>query len=289
MLVHKAAWRPRLRYRHSAMQDLYTFGAGMFVKNLLIYGTDKIDLMIIGKRLGPTALGFYEKAFHLMDIAVRELSNKMSMILFSAFSKIQDDQQKIRDAYNKVIMTLSLLCFPVFFGLILVAPAFIAVVFGEKWLPGAVPLQILCVAGILRMHLQVTSTIVNALGKVSAEIWRRAMALLLLGLGCWFGSFWGLAGAALSVAATTAILAVTMVSYLNRLTGLTWYDALRPQRPAFMASMLMAGAVFAYQHWSAGVFGHHSPALLFSSTIVGASVYVMALWLLRPPQVVDRV
>ena len=175
VLVRISGWRPRLRYRHSAMRDLYTFGAGMFVKNLLIYATDKIDYLIIGKRLGPTALGFYEKAFNLMDIAVRELSNKMSMILFSAFSKIQDDQEKIRKAYSKVIMTLSLLCFPVFFGLCLITPAFLAVVFGEKWLPGALPLQILCVAGILRMHLQVTSTIVNALGKVSAELWRRAM------------------------------------------------------------------------------------------------------------------
>jgi O-antigen/teichoic acid export membrane protein len=271
------------------MRDLYTFGAGMFVKNLLIYATDKIDYLIIGKRLGPTALGFYEKAFNLMDIAVKELSNKMSMILFSAFSKIQDDQQKIREAYSKVIMTLSLLCFPVFFGLCLITPTFLAVVFGEKWLPGALPLQILCVAGILRMHLQVTSTIVNALGKVSAELWRRATALLLLGLGCWLGSFWGITGVAIAVALSTAILALTMVSYLNRLTGLTWYDALRPQGPACIASVVMAGAVFAYQHWSEGVFGQHSPALLFSSTLVGASVYVMALWILRPSPVVALV
>jgi O-antigen/teichoic acid export membrane protein len=285
-LVLKSGWRPRLRYCHSAMRDLYMFGTGMFLKNLLIYGADKIDLMIIGKRLGPTALGFYEKAFHLMDIAVKELSNKMSMLLFSAFSKIQDDQQKIRDAYNKVIMTLSLLCFPVFFGLILVAPAFIAVVFGEKWLPAALSLQILSIAGIFRMHLQVTSTIVNALGKVSAEIWRRAAALLLLGLGCWLGSFWGITGVAIAVAVSTAILAVTMVSYLNKLTGLTWYDALRPQSPAFIASAVMAAAVYMYQYWGEGIFGLYSPAMLMLSTCVGASVYIVTLWILRPAPVV---
>jgi hypothetical protein len=111
----------------------------------------------------------------------------------------------------------------------------------------------------------------------------------LLGLGCWLGSFWGITGVAIAVALSTAILALTMVSYLNQLTGLTWYDALRPQGPAFIASVVMAGAVFTYQHWSEGVFGRHSPALLFSSTLVGASIYIIALWILRPSPVVALV
>jgi O-antigen/teichoic acid export membrane protein len=286
MLVSKSGWRPRLCYRHSAMKDLYAFGAGIFVKNLLIYGADKIDYFIIGKVLGPAALGFYEKAFNLMDLAVKELSTKMSMMLFSAFSKIQDDQQKIRKAYSKVIMTLSLLCFPVFSGLILVAPTFVTVVFGEKWLPSALPLQILCIAGIFRMHLQVTSTIVNALGKVAVEIWRRTAALVLLTIGCWLGSFWGITGVAVAVTVTTAILAVTMVGYLNTLTGLTWYDGLQPQGSAFTASVVMAGTAFIYQRWAEGTLGAHSASLLFSTTMVGASVYIITLWILRPSPVV---
>jgi O-antigen/teichoic acid export membrane protein len=80
-------------------------------------------------------------------------------------------------------MTISLIMFPVFFGLVVVAPAFIHVIYGEKWSPTIVPFQILCLAGILRIQQQVTSTIVNAMGKVGAEIWRRAIALGLLALG----------------------------------------------------------------------------------------------------------
>jgi O-antigen/teichoic acid export membrane protein len=186
-------------------------------------------------------------------------------------------------------MSLSLLCFPVFFGLFLVAPTFVTVVFGEKWLPSALSLQILCVAGILRMHLQVTSTIVNALGQISAEIWRRVTAFVLLTLGCWLGSFWGITGVAIAVAITTALLAVTMVSYLNQLTGLTWHDALRPQGPAFVASAVMTGIVFVCQRWAEGVFGLHSPAVLLASALVGAIVYVIALWILRPSPVVALV
>jgi hypothetical protein len=91
------------------------------------------------------------------------------------------------------------------------------------------------------------------------------------------------------VALSTAILALTMVSYLNKLTGLTWCDTLRPQGPACIASVVMAAAVFTYQHWSEGVLGRHSPALLLASTLVGASVYITALWILRPAPVVALV
>ena len=51
----------------------------------------------------------------------------------------------------------------------------------------------------------------------------------------------------------------------------------------------MAGIVFTCQRWAEGVFGRHSPAVLFSSTLVGAIVYVIALWILRPSPVVALV
>jgi len=46
VLVVKSRWRPRLKYRHTAMKDLYSFGLGIFLKRLLVYGTDKIDFFI---------------------------------------------------------------------------------------------------------------------------------------------------------------------------------------------------------------------------------------------------
>ena len=106
-----------------------------------------------------------------------------SGVLFSAFSKIQEDQTRLRAAYMKIILTLSLVCFPVFSGLFVVAPSVIYVCFGEKWLPSAVPLQILCIAGILRMYLQITSTAINAMGYVATEVWHERRCAS--SIGCW--------------------------------------------------------------------------------------------------------
>jgi PST family polysaccharide transporter len=288
VLLAWAGWKPSLRFSARAMRDLFSFGFNIFLKNLLIYGSDKIDYLITGKRLGPGVLGLYEKAFNLMDVAVKELSIKISGgVLFSAFSKIQDDNGRLRAAYMKVILSLSLICFPVFFGLFLVAPSFIHVLFGEKWLPSVVALQILCVAGVLRMYLQVTSTVINAMGYVAAEVWIRAVAFVLLTIGCWFGSFWGIAGVSTAVTVTTGVLAITVISYFGKLTALGWTSFLRPQAPAFVAAVFMGGAVLTYQNWFDSMLGIYSTSMLLSSIAVGMASYGAGLWFLRPAPVVS--
>lgn len=288
VLMVRARWRPVFRYNHAAMRELFSFGINIFVKNLLIYGSDKVDYFIIGKQLGPAALGFYEKAFNIMDLGIKELSTKIGAgVLFPALSRIQDDQERLRSAYRKIILSLTLICFPFFFGLFLVAPSAIYVLFGEKWMASVVPLQILCLAGLFRTHLHVTGTVINAMGRVAPEVRIRAVAFILLTMGCLIGSVWGIVAVAVAVTATTAILMVMMVSYLKRLTGLSWVDFIRPQCAPLQSSLFMALIVLIHQRWFEASLGFHSVGMLLSSTTVGAVSYMGALWLLKPDPVMS--
>jgi O-antigen/teichoic acid export membrane protein len=222
-----------------------------------------------------------------MNLTVKELSVRVGPVMFSAFSKIQDDHARLVNVYHKVMLTLSLIAYPVLFGLCLVAPAFIHVLYGEKWMPSVVPLQIMCVAGLMRIHLQVTSSVVNAMGKVAGDVWRRSIGFVMLAFGCWLGSFWGIVGIAVAVTIVTSVLAITMASYLRHLMGLTWAELYRPELPALMASVAMAGVVLGYQHWTVGVLEPYSVIMLFSSTAIGVVGYLVALWILRPSAVVS--
>ncbi|MFQ5729767.1 MAG: lipopolysaccharide biosynthesis protein [Waddliaceae bacterium] len=288
-LVIQAKWRPRLIYKHKAMKDLFSFGIHMFMKRLLIYGSDKADYLIIGKRLGVASLGLYEKAFNLMEIAVKELSVKIGPVLFSAFSKLQEDRARLLAAYHKVIFGISLVACPIFFGLFMIAPVFIHVLFGEKWMPSVIPLQIMCIAGLMRLYLRVTSSVINAMGEIAGDVQRRVVTFILLVIGCWYGSTWGIVGVSLSVTIVTCILMISMITYLGHLTGLTWIDFFRPQRLAFFTSALMAGIVFFYQKGMEEVLGTYSIAMLFSSVIVGMISYVSVIWLLKPADVVSLI
>ncbi len=287
ILLKYAKWVPSLRFNAEAMRDLYGFGFKVFFKNLLIFGSDKVDYFIIAKQLGVAPLGFYEKAFNLMELASKELSQKLSVILFPAFSKLQDNKKRLRLAYSKVILILSLVCSPFFFGLFLVAPSFIGFFFGEKWLPTVLPLKILCIAGLFRIHLQVTSTAVNATGFVGSEIRKRAVSFILLSIGCWFGSAWGTSGVAVAVTLVTCLLAVQMALYFKKLVGLQLRDLFAPQWQGILASLAMSFAVLGYQAWVKSTLNIYSPTVLFSSVFIGAATYLLTVWMIRTEQVVS--
>ena len=285
VLVLKSKWKPKLKYKHAAMKDLFSFGVGIFLKRLLVYGSDKIDFFIIGKKLGSAPLGFYEKAFNLMNMTVKELGEKMEPVLFRAFSILQKDHSRILLGYNKVLLSFSLVSYPVFFGLAAVAPLFIPIVYGEKWLPSVIPLQIMCAAGLLRLHIKLTSTVMNAMGKVSVEVWIRAAMLLMLGAGSYIGSHWGIVGVSIAVATTNFVLWMGMTVYFMKISQMTLIEILRPQNASFAACVFMFAVVLLFQRWSAAAFGLNSLLLLLSAISVGALSYIAALLVIRPAPV----
>jgi len=285
-MVWQSKWVPKIKFCKVAFHDLFSFGIGMFGKTLLMYASDKVDVFIVGKSLGPAALGIYEKAFNLMEITVKELATKVGMVLFSAFSTINNDRGRLVAAYKKVLLLLSLVCFPIFLGLIIVAPIFINVVFGEKWMGSVLPLQILCVGGAMRMHLRVTGTLLNAVGKVASEVKKRGITLGFLTIGCWFGSNWGIPGVATVVVIATVALSLSMMSYVCKSVGMTWKELVEPHVPAIQGSMIMGISVLLFQHGVEGILNPYSFGMLFSLVGVGGISYLLALWIFRQESVV---
>ncbi|NOY84209.1 MAG: lipopolysaccharide biosynthesis protein [Nitrospirae bacterium] len=285
VLMIYAKWRPHFSYHHKAMKDLYAFGIAIFFKRILTYGADKADFFIIANRLGATPLGFYEKSYSLMNMTIKELGDKMEPVLFRAFSKIQNDRGRILAAYNKVLLTFSLISYPIFFGLASVAPPFIFLLYGEKWMPSVIPLQIMCLSGLLRLHLKVTSIVMNAMGKVKVEAWIRTVAFALLIVACWIGSQWGIIGVATAATIVSGILSVATTLYFGRLTQLTYLALMRPQTSPFIASIFMYGMVLLFQKWFSGAGEAHSFPVLFLSIAVGIITYISAFFVLRPAPV----
>ncbi len=288
VVMFYAQWRPCFSYHHSAMKDLLGFGIGMFFKRLLTYSTEKADFFIIGKQLGVAPLGFYDKAHGLMNMTIKELGNRMEPVLFRAFSIIQNDQGRILAAYNKVSLTFSLLSYPIFFGLASVAPPLVYLLFGEKWMPSVIPLQILCFSGPFRLQLKVVTIVMNAMGKVKVEIWLRAFALILLIIGCVVGSEWGIIGVATAITIVIAMLSVAVTIYFSQLTQLSFFVLMGSQGAPFVASTFMYAMVLLVQSWFLGE-GVFSLLNLILSVTIGVFAYAAAIIILRPPAVLGLI
>ncbi len=210
ILILTAGWRPRLAWDRRALGDLIGFGAGLTAKRIVNYAAANVDYFVIGRRLGATDLGYYTRAYSLMTLPLVQLSRVIMQVLFPAFSRIQDDNARIIRAYSQVVTATSLVSFPFLMGLLLVAPAFVEVVYGAKWMPTVLPLQIMCLAGMMKSVSTFVGAIVDAKGKVVAEVRRQLIYLGILVVGTLAGSYYGTVGVAVAVVVAAFVMLVMM-------------------------------------------------------------------------------
>jgi PST family polysaccharide transporter len=288
--VGLARWWPRSWFSMAAFREVFSFGMGLFTKRLIDYSAQNLDSLIVGRVLGITSLGFYDKAFNTMDRLLRRFTVAPG-VSFRIFALIQDDLPRFRAAYLKVVLSATLLAFPVFAVLALSAREFVLVAFGGQWLPAVVPLQILCGAAALKVLNVYASLAIQASGKVWSEVWRQSTYAVLIVVGITALSGWGVAGAALAVLGATIVGTALLQQLASRLAGVTRRDLATALVPGLSCTVIVAVAVFAAQTLLPGAL-QAQPApwqLLLCDAATAAVCYLAVLRFSRRAAVRDLV
>jgi O-antigen/teichoic acid export membrane protein len=225
-------WKPSLRFSLAATKELFSFGTGVFVKRLVDYGSNNLDNLVVARMLGMSALGFYDKAFSLMKRALARVNTGGPTVSFRIFAIISEDPERFRAAYRRVVMTSTLVSYPVFACISMAASDLVIVMFGVRWKPTVLPFQILCLAADLRVSTEYAGSAAQAHGRIWAQVWRQTVSVILLVLFVFLFCRWGIAGAAAGVLVSNAILALLMDGLLLKTTVLRLRDLIEPQIPS---------------------------------------------------------
>lgn len=140
-------WRPRFRYSKEHFQELFQFGMNMTGVRITNFFRRNSDNLLIGYFLGAEALGYYMVAYRLARLFMDMLNNVTGQVAITTFARLQDNKVKLRQALTKVTKMVSLITFPIFTGLILLAPELILFFSGEQWLPSVPVMQVLSLSG----------------------------------------------------------------------------------------------------------------------------------------------
>ncbi|WMI66634.1 lipopolysaccharide biosynthesis protein [Aestuariibaculum sp. YM273] len=244
MLYFSTKWKPKLEWNKEYFKSIFGFGiysTGTGVFSTLTYN---IDNLIIGKMLGASVLGSYTLSFSLTEQLRQTVSAVLNKVMYPVFGKSQDDKQKLKSYFLKIINFNALLIFPLMTYFFLFAEEIIGF-FGEKWIDAIVPLKILSIAMMIHLLINSFTSLIRGLGKPKLEMKIIVgLTLFVLVPGLYFGiSFFGLVGASFAILINKFFLVVIGIIVLKKEIGLKIVNVFCSVRSAligvFMSSFVV--------------------------------------------------
>ena len=206
LMARKAPWKPKFIFHIPAFKKLFGYAWRIHFNNTMDTLTNRVDNMILGKLLGLAPLGIYMRAFSLSRLPLDNLCSPIYQLAFSAFSRIQDNLDHSIRMYRKILCATTTAVFPILLLFIFYGEGFIRFIYGEKWLPAALPLKIMAIGSFFTVISMMTATLTEAQNLVGRQIPIEIANLLLTILAVVVGAQWGLVGVALGITIKAIII-----------------------------------------------------------------------------------
>lgn len=231
--------RPRIRIpERRAFSELMYFGAGFTVAKIANQIAAQGDYIIVGRFLGPTALGYYGRAYHLMSAPANGFATILDAVLFPVMAKVQKEADRLAAAYRRATALVALVFLPSSLAMILLAPEVVAVLLGPKWTPVIAPFQVLAAGMMFRSSSKIADALVRATGSVYRRAWRQIVYAMLVVGGAWIAQRWGITAVAWAVlfAIIANFLAMTHLSLTD--ARMKWTELMAAHVPAVLVTVL---------------------------------------------------
>lgn len=267
-------WLPTARPSRASARTVLGFGGHLLGFNVVAFWALNLDNVLIGRFVGTTQLGYYNRAYMLMLMPFQQVSSALGRVLLPVLSAVRDDRERFRRVVLRLCRTNSVLLCPMLFGLASVSHNFIAVAFGHRWLGAAPLLAILCLAGPPQIAAAVSGLVCQAAGKPRLlTTWGNLSSISLI-VAIVAGLPWGAVGVCVAYTVRAYLIMPVALMPSKIAIGVGPRDVIRVSAAATYSSAVMAGCVLAV-----GVFGSGlSPAVcLAAQIVVGALVYLGSL------------
>ena len=210
----------------------------------LVYSYQNIYYIVIGRVYTSAQLGQYTRAEQFNTIFSSNLTSVVQRVSYPVLSSIQDEPERLKEAYRRVIKITMLITFACMLGLAAVAKPLIIILIGEKWLLAVYFLQIICFSGMLYPLHAINLNILQVKGRsdlfLKLEVIKKIIAIVPIIVGVFWGIEYMLWGSVL-----TSFIAYFLNSHYS--AGLIYYptkEQIKDILPTFLISSVVASVMW---------------------------------------------
>ena len=242
-------WMPILTFSISSFRKLFDFGSKLLATGLIDTAYRNIYYLVIGKFFSAAELGYYTRADEFSNMPSANLCTIVGRVAYPALATVQDDNQKLKVGFKKLIKSIMLISFVLMIGMAAVAKPMILTLVGEKWLPSVTNLQLLCFVGMLFPLHGLNLDILLIKGRsdlfLRLEIIKKLLAVPVIISGVFFG---------IKIMITAMFILSCTAYFLNsywsgRLIDYTMREQVMDILPSFLIALIMGIVVFAIGHF----------------------------------------
>jgi O-antigen/teichoic acid export membrane protein len=193
-------YRPRVEWDFRKFKEFLGFGKWVLGSSVLVFLLSHGHNVFVGRFFDVAMLGFYQMAFRISNMPATEITHVISRVTFPAYSKLQENTAKLREAYLKVLRLTAFLSIPLAGMLFVLAPEFTKVVMGDKWMPMVPAMRVFCILGAIRSIVATMGSVFYGAGVPRVQAHLSTMQLLIMiALIYPLTLKWGIAGTAAAV------------------------------------------------------------------------------------------
>lgn len=196
----------KIIYNKGMIKWYFKFGSYLWLAGLATLITLRFDDFLVGTMISMEQLGYYARAYALACLPTTMVAHVIAKVAFPLYSKLQEDREKLSEAFSNTMRMIVVLTLPLAIGLAILAEEFVLLLFGQKWLPMVKMLQLLLIYSSLRPMFDNTGELFTAIGKPKIAgiilLIQAGAVLLLCPLMIWL---WQASGAAIAVGLVMAL------------------------------------------------------------------------------------
>lgn len=237
-------WYPKLQFSIQSFKELFSFGWKLLASSLIDTVWREIYQVVIGKYYTPVALGHYTRAQQFASICSSNLNSVVQRVSFPVLSSVQDDKERLKNGYKRIIKVSMLITFTLMLGLTAVAKPLVLALIGEQWLPCVPFLQIICLQMMLYPLHSLNLNMLQVQGRsdlfLKLEIIKKIIAVGPILLGIFVDIYWMLGGSVV-----TGFIAYYLNAYYSGpFLNYSIKEQVKDILPSFGVALAMAIPVF---------------------------------------------
>ena len=247
LLIWKACpWRPTMHIDLRPAFKMFGFSSRLLLTNMITTINNQLLQSILGHFYTDTQVGQYSQANKWTTMGSTLLTGMVGNVAQPVLASVNDEEGRQLRIFRKMLRFTAMFSLPALFGLGLIAPEFIYLTIGEKWLPCVPYLQTLCVSAAFIPLNQMFSNLLISKGQSNYYLISTVCFLALQLTSTLLLNPYGIQNILYAIAGLNVIWLGVWYLFARRLVNITFTQTLMDIAPFLVISVTaIAGAYYA--------------------------------------------